>query len=173
MGAPGPASRNVTRGRDLLQRALRFTENESEQAGSSCGSNRSACTQGAPFTVGRSLSGCFGFFDCPRRSALCGQSQKEVSTHRMQAMWFATNRLAHPSSHARHAVALPRNPIESCTGAAWALAHGNDTGDLHACQCKCAEGCCELARRPIVPKRSQVRWKWKYSAGKTSAASVN
>src|SRR5258708_6104643 len=107
------------------------------------------------------------------RSTFCGQSQKEVATYRMQEGWSATNRLARASSHARYPVALPRNPIESCTGAARALAHGDDPGCLHACQCKCAEGCCELARRPIVPKCSQVRWKWKYSAGRTSAASVS
>ena len=67
-----------------------------------------------------------------RRPACGGQSQKEVTPHRMQESWSTANRLARASSHAWHAVAFTRDAVESCTGSAWAFAHGDNLGGLHA-----------------------------------------
>ena len=91
----------------------------------------------------------------------------------MQESWSGTNRLAYPPSHARHIVAFARNSFEGCTGSAWTFTHGDNSGHLYTRQWECTKRRCELARRAIVPKCSQVGELRKYRENGKSVSSVS
>ena len=69
----------------------------------------------------------------------------------MQESWSAANRLAHSSTHARHAVAFTRDAAEGCTGSTWAFAHGDNFGRLYARQRECAKGAVNLLEGELFP----------------------
>ena len=91
----------------------------------------------------------------------------------LQESCSATNRLAYSPSHARHSTAFARNSFEGCTGSAWTFTYGDNFGDLYTRQRECTKRRCELARRAIVPKCSQVGELRKYRGNRRSVSSVS
>jgi len=89
-----------------------------------------------------------------------GPESVTIESARVQESWSATNRFVYFLSHARHIVAFAGNCFEGCTGSAWALAYGDNFGDLYTPSGSAQRDAVNLLEEqlfPNVPKLESCR----------------